>query len=95
MLFEHDVRAEWKSKVPAVCHEDGTARVQTVNREQNPTLFHLLVEFERVSGIPLLCNTSANSPGNGFFPDLSSATAWGKVRYVWSAGHLYESNAFP
>jgi carbamoyltransferase len=93
MLFEHDVRPEWRSRIPAVCHEDGSARVQTVNREQNAVLFDLLVEFERISGLPVLCNSSANRKGKGFFPDLASATSWGRVRHVWSDGWLYESSA--
>lgn len=92
MLFEHDVKAEWKAKIPAVCHEDGTARVQTVNQEQNPVVFEVLTEFEKLSGIPLLCNTSANQPGKGFFPDVQSAMAWGKVRYVWSNDVCYSAN---
>jgi carbamoyltransferase len=89
MLFEHDVRPQWKSRIPAICHEDGTARVQTVNREQNPALFGLLEEFERISGVPVLCNTSANLPGKGFFPDVASAAVWGRVPYVWSEGFCY------
>ena len=90
MLFEHDVKAGWKERIPAVCHEDGTARVQTVNREQNPVVFEVLTEFERISGIPLLCNTSANRHGKGFFPDVESAMEWGKVKYVWSNNLLFE-----
>ena len=92
MLFEHDVKPEWKARIPAVCHEDGTARVQTVNREQNPVVFEVLTEFERISGIPLLCNTSANRPGKGFFPDVESAMAWGKVKYIWSNNLCYSIN---
>jgi carbamoyltransferase len=95
MLFEHDVRPDWKARIPAVCHEDGTARVQTVNREQNPVIFEVLTEFERLSGIPVLCNTSANRLGKGFFPDIESATAWGKVKYVWSNNLCYSSEGRP
>src|SRR5205085_2506398 len=60
MLFEHKVRDSWKEKIPAALHVDQTARLQTVTRKTNPVLFDLLTEFYKVSGIPVLCNTSAN-----------------------------------
>jgi len=90
MLFDHQVKPEWKERIPAVCHLDGTARLQTVNESENPVMFRLLSEYKKLSGIPLLCNTSANHNGKGFFPDVSSAMNWGKVNYVWSGGALYE-----
>jgi carbamoyltransferase len=90
MLFEHRVRAEWTGKIPAVVHIDGTARLQTVNRQDDPVLAQTLEEYYRLSGIPVLCNTSANLPGRGFFPDVISALSWGRVNKVWSNGVLYE-----
>ena len=93
MLFEHDVKPDWIERIPAVCHEDGTARVQTVNREQNPVVFEVLTEFERISGIPLVCNTSANLPGKGFFPDVASAMGWGQVNHVWSDDVCYSNGS--
>jgi hypothetical protein len=39
--------------------------------------------------LPVLCNTSANFNGCGFFPDAESAMRWGKTRYVWFDGRLY------
>ncbi|WP_315792648.1 MULTISPECIES: carbamoyltransferase N-terminal domain-containing protein [unclassified Bradyrhizobium] len=89
MLYDHVVRPEWASRIPAVTHFDGTARVQTVSAESNPFLFELLTEYEMASGIPVLCNTSANYNGRGFFPDVASAAGWGKVSQIWSAGKLY------
>lgn len=90
MLFDHVVRAEWQDRVPAVCHLDGTARLQTVDAGQEPRIFALLSAYERLSGIPLLCNTSANDLGRGFFPDVASAMRWGRIPRIWSAGTLYE-----
>jgi|SRR5579864_2589905 len=89
MLFEHTVRTAWAEKIPAVCHLDGTARLQTVTKTQNPDLYDLLSEYKQLSGIPLLCNTSANHKGKGFFPDIESAVGWGKVNQIWSSGCLY------
>ncbi len=88
MLFEHQVRPGWLDKVPAIVHADGSARLQTVGPEHR-LMFELLTEYERRSGIPVLCNTSANHPGCGFFPDAASAMRWGGVRRVWSEGRLY------
>lgn len=90
MLFDHDVRPSWRRRVPAVCHLDGTARVQTVGPNDDATMFELLTAYERLSGIPLLCNTSANRCGSGFFPDLASAMRWGRIGAIWSGGKLYE-----
>jgi carbamoyltransferase len=89
MLYDHHVRPAWKEKIPAIQHLDGTARLQTVNAGEHPLIFELLTAYHAISGIPLLCNTSANFQGKGFFPDLGSATGWGKVNYVWSAGRLF------
>jgi len=89
MLFDHVVRDDWKEKIPAVCHLDGTARLQTVNSRENPEIYELLTEYGKLSGIPLLCNTSANFSGKGFFPDAASAMEWGGAHFVWSNGTLY------
>jgi len=89
MLFDHKIKPEWLDKIPAVSHLDGTARVQTVNSKNAPKLYQLLSHFEEISGLPVLCNTSANFKGSGFFPDLFSASRWGKVNYIWSADVLY------
>ncbi len=99
MIFQHDVRPSWKERIPAICHVDGTARLQTVSAEDEPVVHELLRRYQRVSGIPVLCNTSANYPGRGFFPSIADALRWGGVRHVWSDGLLYtcasEHDALP
>ncbi len=90
MLFDHKVNSEWVDKIPAIIHIDGTARLQTVTPESNAEIAELLTEFEKLSQIPLLCNTSANYKGSGFFPDVSSVSDWGQVNYIWSANKIYE-----
>ncbi len=52
------VREEYKDKLPSVTHIDGSARIQTVYR--NTIIYDLLTEFEKVSGYPILLNTSFN-----------------------------------
>ncbi len=63
MLAVCPVRAEWKNKLSSVTHIDGTARVQIVNRDDNPIFFHLIKEFGKLSGIPVVINTSFNVRG--------------------------------
>ena len=63
MLLAKRVRPEWRDKVPAIVHVDGTARVQTVRQEHNERLYRLLQEFENITGVPVLLNTSFNVRG--------------------------------
>ena len=53
----------------------------------------VLQAYRGASGIPVLCNTSANFNGSGFFPDVASAMSWGRVPAVWSEGVLYLQEA--
>jgi carbamoyltransferase len=63
MLRAKQVRPEWKDRIPAIVHVDGTARVQTVRQDQNPRMYELLTEFEKLTGVPVLVNTSFNIKG--------------------------------
>jgi len=63
MLLAKDVRPEWRERIPGIVHVDGTARVQTVRHETNERLWRLLKEFEAISGVPVLINTSFNVKG--------------------------------
>jgi carbamoyltransferase len=63
MLFVHDVRPGKRDEIPAVTHYDGSARIQTVTRDDAPH-FHALIEaFRRITGIPVIINTSLNTLG--------------------------------
>jgi carbamoyltransferase len=63
MLFTPRVREEWRARLPSVTHVDGTARVQTVAADQNPRFHRLIAEFGKLSGIPVVINTSFNVRG--------------------------------
>jgi carbamoyltransferase len=63
MLLAMNVRPEWRDKIPAIVHVDGTARVQTVRQDQNERLYRLLKEFDAITGVPVLINTSFNVKG--------------------------------
>jgi carbamoyltransferase len=63
MLFVYNVKPDKADKIPAVRHVDGTARIQTVNRRQHPLYYDLLTEFKKLTGVPVLVNTSFNTRG--------------------------------
>ena len=63
MLFVHDVADAWRDRLPAVVHVDGTARIQTIDAAEEPLVAHLLTEFERRTGLPVVVNTSLNTAG--------------------------------
>ena len=63
MLLVPPVRAAWAAKLPAVTHEDGSGRVQTVERDVNPLYYDLLGAVDRRIGVPVVVNTSFNVRG--------------------------------
>ena len=63
MLVAMNVRPHWRDKIPAIVHVDGTARIQTVREQDNPLLYRLLKEFDALTGVPVLLNTSFNVKG--------------------------------
>lgn len=60
MTITFDVRPDWIAKIPAVVHVDGTARPQVVKKEASPRFYKILKEYEKLTGIPALINTSFN-----------------------------------
>lgn len=56
-------RQEYRSLLPSITHADGSARLQTIRKEQNPFMYETLKEFEKFSGFPVLLNTSFNPKG--------------------------------
>jgi carbamoyltransferase len=63
MTFTFDVAEEWKSRIPEVVHEDGTARAQIVTQATNPRYYQLLQEMEKLNGNGVVLNTSLNRRG--------------------------------
>lgn len=57
------IRPERRHMIPAVTHVDGTGRLQTVNKQGNPRFFDLITEFNRITGVPVVLNTSFNIKG--------------------------------
>jgi carbamoyltransferase len=75
MMLAATVRPEWREKIPAIVHVDGTARLQTVRQEDNPILYALLKEFEAITGVPVLLNTSFNVKGEPIVETPGNALA--------------------
>lgn len=66
-------------KIPAVVHEDGTSRVQTVNKKQHPGLHEVLSNWYTITGIPILLNTSLNIKGQPLLNDNKDILEWENV----------------
>lgn len=56
----YSIRPEKRARIPAVTHVDGSGRLQTVARAQNSLYYDLILEFEKLTGVPILLNTSFN-----------------------------------
>jgi carbamoyltransferase len=63
MTVTYETRADARQQIPAVVHVDGSARIQTVTEEDNPRFYRLLEQFQELTDIPVLLNTSFNGPG--------------------------------
>jgi len=68
-------RDEVKDQVAAVLHEDGTGRLQTVKEEWNPRYFQLIENFRKLTGVPILLNTSFNVMGKPIIHSVEDALA--------------------
>ncbi|GAA5113902.1 carbamoyltransferase [Haloechinothrix salitolerans] len=73
MLFVHDVAPSWQERIPAVTHVDGTARIQTVDANDQPLLTDMLTAFEKRTGLPAVVNTSLNTAGRPMADDPRDA----------------------
>jgi carbamoyltransferase len=73
MLFTHRVRPGWAERIPAAVHVDGSARIQTVDREAEPLVARMLECFEARTGVPVVVNTSLNTAGRPMVDDPRDA----------------------
>jgi carbamoyltransferase len=89
MLLVSDVKPGKQDIIPAVTHEDGTARVQTVRKESNPLFWELISEFKNITGIPVVLNTSFNLAGEPIVCSLEDAL---KCFYVSGMDYLAAGN---
>lgn len=61
MLYVAEIREAYKNSLPAVAHVNQTSRIQTVKREENERYYDLISEFSKLTGVPMLLNTSFNN----------------------------------
>ena len=73
MLFVHDVAPQWRDRIPAAVHVDGTARIQTVDPATQPRLGATLEAFRARTGLPVVINTSLNTAGRPMVDDPRDA----------------------
>ena len=66
-------KEEVVNQVPAVVHEDFTGRLQSVTKELNPTYYALINEFHRLTGVPIVLNTSFNVMGKPIIHSVEDA----------------------
>jgi carbamoyltransferase len=81
MILTFDVLPEKRDVIPAVTHADNTARVQTVSRETNPRYWRLIDSFAKITGVPVIMNTSFNLRGEPIVCNPKDA-----VRTFYSSG---------
>ncbi|MBI4353708.1 MAG: carbamoyltransferase [Candidatus Omnitrophica bacterium] len=84
MLFVCPVRPEKRHEIPAVTHVDGSARLQTVRREDHPRFWELIKAFESLTGVPIVLNTSFNLNGEPMV-----CTPWDAIRCFFGSGLDY------
>lgn len=76
MNFLHYVRDEYRDCLPALNHPDGSTRAQTLRSDHDPSLDELLLEFGKLSGFPILVNTSLNGAGEPILETPSQAVTF-------------------
>jgi len=86
MMFAVDVLKNKQSLIPAITHVDGSCRIQTVSEEDNKNFYNLIKEFYKITGVPVLFNTSFNLAGNTIVETLEDAI-WtlknSKINYLY------------
>jgi len=81
------------SAIPAVVHFDSTARIQTVNKQENPLVYKALKAFYKKTRIPVLCNTSLNDKDEPIINTPEQALAFArkkKIKVAYINGYRYE-----
>ena len=76
--MQYTVKCLRPEKIPSVIHADGTSRVQTVSKDQHSGLWNVLKKFYKITGVPILLNTSLNIKGQPLLNDESDIFLWEK-----------------
>ena len=98
MLFNFTVAEDKRQVIPAVTHVDNSSRIQTVTRKDNPFFYDLLVHFKRLTGVPVLLNTSFNLRGHPIVntPEEAFATfCSGGIDFLLMENYLIDKSQVP
>jgi carbamoyltransferase len=93
MTITCNVKPEWRARIAAVVHVDGSARPQTIERGTNPLYYDILEAFERESGLPVLVNTSFNvheEPIVNKPSECVKALLDGRIDFIVTTNGIYE-----
>jgi len=93
MTITCNVKPEWRDRIAAVVHVDGSARPQIIERETNPLYYDILIAFEQESGLPVLVNTSFNvheEPIVNKPSECIRALLEGRIDFVVTTQGIYE-----
>lgn len=93
MTITCNVKPQWRERIAAVVHVDGSARPQIIEREANPLYYDVLAAFERESGLPVLVNTSFNvheEPIINKPSECLKALLDGRIDFVVTTRGIYE-----
>ena len=99
MMYAVNVLEDKQVLIPAITHVDGTCRIQTVTKEQNPHYYELISEFNKLKGVPILFNTSFNLAGDPLVETVKEALDTLKkseMKYLWlpDIGKLLTKTSF-
>ena len=70
MMYAVDVK---QNKIPSITHVDDTCRIQTVNKDQNENYYNIINEFKKLTGVPIVFNTSFNLAGEPLVETVNDA----------------------
>ena len=93
MTIACDVHPQWRDRIPAVVHVDGSARPQTIRRDDNPLYYDIVQGFAAASGLPVLVNTSFNvheEPIVNSPAECAKALVDGRIDFVVTEQGVYE-----
>jgi carbamoyltransferase len=73
MMYAVECKPGVEEKIPSIIHVDGTCRIQTVTPEENANYYNLISEFNKLTGVPILFNTSFNLGGDPLVETIEDA----------------------
>jgi carbamoyltransferase len=94
MTITCNVHKGWRTRIPAVVHVDGSARPQTIERATNPLYYDVIGAFDRLTGLPVLVNTSFNvheEPIVNTPKECAQALTDRRIDFVMTRAALYEA----